>query len=118
MIYNDGVNIDENKRIIICPNCENESNNLNAVYCKICGTVLYNYCEGEPQYNYNDNSEETIYHKNDGDARFCEVCGKPTALFKNGFLKPWDEVINDIKAIVDDTFSDVASTNQNDEIPF
>lgn len=106
MIYDDGVQVDGNMRVVGCPRCENEVFNTNAGHCKICGLSLYNSCEGEPEFDYNRNQIDTIYHQNPGDARFCEFCGRPTTFNKAGILKPWDIVIE--KAI---NFSQTTHSN-------
>ncbi|GLB58978.1 hypothetical protein [Cytobacillus sp. NCCP-133] len=92
MIYDDGVQVDENMRVVECPRCENEVFSTNAGHCKICGISLYNVCEGEPEFDSNGYQIDTIYHQNPGDARFCESCGRPTTFNKTGILKPWDVV--------------------------
>ena len=92
MIYDDGVQVDENMRVVACPSCENEVFNTDAGHCKICGLSLYNVCEGELEFVFNGNQTDTIYHQNLGDARFCEFCGRPTTFNKAGILKPWDVV--------------------------
>lgn len=88
MFYNDGVDIDGNSRAILCPKCKNEEFSGKAEFCRICGTGLYNKCEGEWD-SYND---YLVQHDNPGNARFCETCGKPTLFFKEGFLKDWEQV--------------------------
>ena len=53
MIYDDGVQVDENMRVVECPRCENEVFSTKAGHCKICGLSLYNVCEGEPEFDSN-----------------------------------------------------------------
>lgn len=76
VLYNDGIETNENKRVIQCPVCENEAFTEGLYYCKICGTERYNYCRhpdcGQP---------------NDGNARYCRYCGSKTVYFKRGLLK-------------------------------
>ena len=62
-----------------------------AEYCRICGSPLFNLCEGEEIYDFNGNYEGLEQHKNFGNARFCEKCGKPTTYFKLKFLVPFNE---------------------------
>ena len=96
MNYNDGVPVDENKRVIICPKCSNETFSDDAEYCRICGTSLYNYCEGNEEdvpFGY----DGPIVHKCPGNARYCEICGSKTTYLKLGFLRPWDVVRNNIE---------------------
>ncbi|QGG47319.1 hypothetical protein [Heliorestis convoluta] len=92
MKYNDGFPMDENMRVTICPLCENNDFSTQAHYCKICGTKLLNECEGDPVYDNYGDIVDTVYHSNPGDARFCEICGKPTYFSNSVFLKPWQEV--------------------------
>ena len=92
MIYDDGVEMDNELKVIICPRCENESMSEGAEHCKICGLSLYNYCKGKWIENFN--YEEQGYlerHKNISDARFCETCGTPTTFFEEKILEPWGQ---------------------------
>lgn len=92
MIYNDGFSMDKNLRVNQCPKCGNEQFSEDAEFCRICGVSLFNYCEGEDIFDYNGNFDHTETHKNCGNARFCEKCGKPTIFFNQKFLFPYDEV--------------------------
>lgn len=89
--YEKGYVVDENMRVMNCPKCENEIFSTNASHCKLCGTQLYNKCEGTPEYDGFGNVVDHEYHNNPGNARYCETCGEPTYFFKQGFLKPWEE---------------------------
>ena len=87
MIYNDGVEYDaESLKVKICPVCQNEVFRPDAEYCIICGTSLYNNCEGEPDEGYNGERIYINIHKNPSNARYCEICGRPTYFFKNSIL--------------------------------
>jgi len=111
LIYGDGVELDENMKVLKCPLCDNEDFSENAEHCKICGTKVYNYCLGQEIYDYNGNFDDRIYHKNPSNARFCETCGNKTEFFQNKLLKPWDvyqNEINDFLGVPDDS----------DNIPF
>ena len=92
MIYNDGFEMDDNLRVRECPNCGNEQFSERADFCRICGTSLFNTCEGTDVFDDYGNFDHHEEHNNPGNARYCELCGKPTAFFKNGFLKPFKEV--------------------------
>lgn len=91
MYYNDGIPLNENNnRVIKCPICDNEEYSVTASFCKICGTELLNQCEG----SYEDNPDapwDKIFtkHINPGNARYCEICGKPTYFYKKGILKDY-----------------------------
>lgn len=92
MIYKDGYEVDENLRFIKCPRCGNEEFAPEAKYCRICGFPTSNDCDGSPAYDEFGNQEGFYIHKNYGNARFCEHCGKTTLLFKEKLLKPYNEV--------------------------
>lgn len=92
MIYNDGFPMDANLRVTECPKCGNEEFSKEADYCKICGTTLYNLCDGEDIYDYNGNFDHHEEPRNHGNPRFCEKCEKPTAFFNAKFLRPYSEV--------------------------
>ncbi len=123
MIYNDGLPMDENLRVTQCPKCGNEEFSRDADFCRICGTSLYNVCDGEDIYDYHGNYEGHENHKNLGNARFCEKCGKPTYFFNSGFLLPFDQVrdqltvkyLQEVPGAIaeEDPFS-----NDYDEMPF
>lgn len=104
MIYDDGVKMDEDMRVVECPRCGNEVFSDRAKYCKICGLQVYNYCEGETEYDYNGNVIDVHCHKNNGDARFCEICGQPTVFFKEELLRPWQVVKNERDEVVEVPF--------------
>jgi ribosomal protein L40E len=95
MIYDDGVEINENMQVRICPKCGNEQFSSNANYCRICGFSTYNWCEGRIIYNDFGNLEDIIRHENLGNSRFCEICGKPTLFLSEKILLPYDEVRED-----------------------
>lgn len=90
--YTDGVDYDERTlRIKSCPKCGNDEFGKNAEYCKICGTDLFNMCEGDIDQN---NWGEEIHintHANPSNARFCETCGKRTNFFIKGILPSYEE---------------------------
>ena len=88
MLYNDGVKMDDNKRVLICPQCENEGFDKEAEFCKICGHLLFNYCTGG-EYENGDFPVE-YKHPNVGNARYCEFCGAKTTFLNSGVLKAWD----------------------------
>ena len=90
MIYNDGVKTDENFRVLECPKCKNEEFSNDAEYCRVCGTKAYNYCSGEPEYDYHGNVINTLFHKNPSNARFCETCGNKTEFFEKKLLISWE----------------------------
>lgn len=92
MIYKDGYPMDSNLRVTVCPLCGNEEFSDDAVHCRICGTGLYNNCEGQRIYDEFGNYEDFVIHRNHGNARFCEKCGAPTAFAKANFLRPYLEV--------------------------
>lgn len=92
MIYEDGIEMDENGRAKSCPVCGNEQFSEDADFCRICGFAVYNLCEGIQIYDDFGNYEGIEQHKNAGNARFCEKCGQPTHFFKAKILRPFDEV--------------------------
>lgn len=95
MIYDDGVSMNNDQKVNICPRCENEIMSGDAEYCKICGLRLYNYCLGERMTDPNGNYPDYYrYHKNDSDARFCESCGAPTTFFEENILESWEKLWN------------------------
>ena len=92
MIYRDGYAMDNNLRFLKCPKCGNEEYSGDAKYCRICGVSSYNECEGSPEYDNFGNAIDFTIHKNAGNARYCEYCGKPTMLFNEKLLRPYIEV--------------------------
>lgn len=87
-----GIELDQNKRVVQCPKCCNEVHSEQAKFCKICGTLLYNLCNGIKVYDPFGNIVEYIDHINDGNARFCAECGSKTTFYKQEFLKDWKEL--------------------------
>lgn len=91
MIYNDGFETDENLRFVKCPRCGNEEFSSDAKFCRICGLPVFNECEGSQEFDSFGNVT-SFYHRNPGNARYCEQCGKPTMLYKETLLKPYKDV--------------------------
>ncbi|HHX23710.1 MAG TPA: hypothetical protein GX723_06835 [Thermoanaerobacterales bacterium] len=119
MIYDDGVEMNEDMRVSTCPRCENEEFSEEAEYCRICGLRAYNYCEGEPEYDWNGYQTDTHYHRNPSNARYCETCGNPTIFFKEKILRPWKDVNNELEAEDDSAFAEVVATADDpDDFPF
>lgn len=87
MIYN-GIELDKNKRVLVCPICNNEQIGVNDGFCKICGTRLYNFC-----INYNSEGLDycNLGKKLDGNARFCPYCGNKTYFLEKNILSPWKD---------------------------
>lgn len=94
MIFADGYEMDKNLRVLCCPKCNNEQFSDNAEFCRICGTPLFNYCEGEDVCDEMGNIDR-IRHKNYGNSRFCEKCGTKTVFFTKKFLQVFDELPRD-----------------------
>lgn len=93
MIYNDGVQTDEELRVKFCPRCENEVLSTHAEYCKICGLRLYNYCTGKiTEDPYHNSPLESEKHLNKSDARYCESCGESTLYGQENLLKTWEDL--------------------------
>lgn len=103
MIYNDGFPMNEDKRVTICPQCKNEQFSDNAEYCRICSTPLFNLCEGQDEWDEYGNNINTQYHRNLGNARYCEICGKATMYFKMKLLRPYTMVLEDYQENDSDT---------------
>lgn len=88
-------------RITACPVCGNKHFSDRALFCKMCGTPLYNDCVNEHEYD-----RECGAH-NDGDARYCERCGSETVFFSRGVLSSWEELQKE--------FGSVNTIQENDE---
>jgi hypothetical protein len=87
--FYDGIEVNEDKRVIYCPVCDNEIFSDHADFCKICSTPVYNVCEGEPITDIFGDVTGYTYHINDGNARYCTKCGKKTVFYTEGFLEDW-----------------------------
>lgn len=118
MIYDDDCSMDENLKVVECPLCDNEQFSENADRCRICGTKLYNYCLGQEIYDYHGNLEDTIYHKNPSNARFCETCGMQTEFFKQGLLKSWDKYRQEIDEMLGTDKENSSVPFTEDDLPF
>lgn len=116
MIYDDGFSMDDNLRVTKCPRCENKQFDDAAEYCRICGTPLFNMCEGQEEWDDFGNLVDRNYHKNHGNARFCEKCGRPTEFFRLKLLRPYNEVMDKYQ----NQYSERCPLNNNDsgELPF
>ena len=65
-------------RVLKCPVCGSADHEPDADYCILCGTNLTNLCAGtrDPE------TGERIRHSCPPGARYCGLCGKPTAYLK------------------------------------
>lgn len=115
MKYDDGFPMDDNLRVTKCPRCENEQFDNDAEYCRICGAPLFNICEGYRQQDSFGNVYDLEYHKNYGNSRFCEKCGKPTEYFRLKFLRPFNEVSEHYIKKYPEL---IAENNDDSELPF
>lgn len=116
MKYNDGFRMDDDLRVTKCPRCENEQFDADAEYCRICGAPLFNMCEGQEERDNFGNVYDYSYHKNYGNSRFCEKCGKPTEYFRLRFLRPFDEVTEQYIAQYSGLHND--NNEESDDLPF
>lgn len=92
MDYNDGIPYDpKTMRVRECPRCHNSQFQDNSLYCRICGLELYNICIGNEERDSWGNPIYSNQHKNPSNARFCEICGKPTVYNIRGILPQWNE---------------------------
>lgn len=123
MLY-DGIDLGNNLCVLECPKCKNEEFSKDCEFCRICGSRVYNKCEGE----WDDRDQYLIQHNNPGNARFCESCGKPTYFLKENFLKTWDKVqitedgedflsLDEVAATSDEFEISNSATNDGD-LPF
>ena len=86
--YPEHIKLDKYKRVVECPFCKSDGKYAKGDRCTVCGTYIFNYCS-----NYFKNIDDCT-NSNPGNSRFCEMCGKPTYFFEEGFLEPWEEEIN------------------------
>jgi hypothetical protein len=67
-----------------CANCEAESYRVESQFCLKCGTALP--AKNEMRYQNICTNQDCDWHKTKfiypDDARFCDVCGSPTAYAK------------------------------------
>lgn len=135
MKYNDGYELDENGRALICPRCGNEQigDSPEEQFCMICGTYLVNKCTNfEGKYVRGQEIEPPCGNIVPGNARFCPSCGAETTFFTDGLLQPWEEAkkkieqetkgkgIININKYQDESESDdfEGFTPLDDELPF
>lgn len=82
MIYSDGYETNDELRFIRCPRCGNEEYSVETKYCRICGMPAYNECEGNTDQDIYGNIIDIDTHRNAGNARYCEYCGKRRCYLK------------------------------------
>lgn len=76
-------------RFEFCPQCGNTVFSEKAEYCRMCGFHLYNECTNADEWV----TASDCGHRFLGDARYCELCGAPTTLFRRGVLLAWDAIV-------------------------
>jgi hypothetical protein len=111
MFYNDGVPFDENYKMTKCPICGNEEFSEKAIFCRICGSDIYNYCEGDVETDADGNEIHKNQHPCPSNARYCEICGKPTTFLKKNILVTY----KDFQAANEQTATDSSSTDTTAE---
>lgn len=94
MIYY-GIDVNENKKALICPKCDNEQVLEDGDYCKICGTYLVNRCSNIEGYETIDKFVPSCGKLADGNSRYCYYCGEKTTFYNNGFLDNWEKEKSD-----------------------
>ena len=80
MIYAEVFPMDHQRRVKVCPYCGNTNFPNQTPDCPACGHSRRNLCLGK----------SGSLHENDGNARYCAICGNKTRFFADGLLKAWD----------------------------
>jgi len=81
--YPDVTPMDRYKRALVCPRC-GKVIDTNSDNCPVCKTLLINYCSSY----FSDKANDCSF-ANPGNARFCEMCGKPTYYLDQRVLSEW-----------------------------
>lgn len=99
-IRNYKVDVDYDKetmRVKQCVRCGNTDFSESALYCKVCGLPLSNFCLG-------DDDNDIPPHINPPDARYCEHCGCETEYFGTYHaLRSYYEIMQEEDGDNDDT---------------
>ncbi len=77
------------RRMTVCPGCGMADHDPEANYCTRCGLSLTNECEGTDKAAPGRRGR----HPNPPFARYCLVCGKPTAYLKQNLLTEEGELL-------------------------
>lgn len=85
IIYPTEIQMDRYKRVLVCPVCHS-SKHFSGEKCTRCGTPIFNFCSGI--------HDDSCTYANLGNARYCEICGKPTIYYQRGLLESWNVVTN------------------------
>ena len=93
-IFYPGIAVNQNKRVVKCPECENITFSKEAQFCKICGTRTYNVCEGIYKTNTPRAVSDCYLNPTDGNARYCSDCSSKTTFYVKGFLSDWETIKN------------------------
>ncbi len=85
VVYPVGIPQDRYKRALACPKCGTALDRNETERCSICGTYVFNYCTG-----YFEPGGSECSYANPGNARYCEMCGRPTCYLAEKYLAEWD----------------------------
>ena len=86
--YLSAIPMDHYKRVTRCPRCYKDLLRCSGGCCPVCRLSIFNFCSG-----YTDEAADNLCdHANPANARYCEMCGRPTDYFLKGLMKPWEEV--------------------------
>ncbi len=80
--------MDQYKRTLICPSCNRDLSNITGERCHKCGTYIFNFCS---DFFHQDDGD--CSYANHGNARYCEMCGKPTYYFEKGHIRAWQDAL-------------------------
>ena len=95
--YPEEIKLDNYKRVYTCPLCRSAKVNTSGERCSICGTYIFNFCT-----SYFEGIRDECSCVNSGNARFCEMCGRPTYYYQKGFLQQWREALDQSSAAEED----------------
>lgn len=87
--YPEEIRTDCYKRVLSCPVCHSASVDASGERCSVCRTYIFNFCTSF----FEESSDECSY-TNPGNARYCEICGRPTYFYRKGLLHPWQEAFD------------------------
>lgn len=82
--YPDLIRLDRYKRALACPLCGMDLRDNKGERCSLCGTLIFNFCISYLR-------DGSCSFANPGNARFCEMCGRPSYYYEKGYIGPWQE---------------------------
>lgn len=89
--YQEEYENDSEWKMIRCPVCHKTTESDYGTNCPACDTPLFNECRESSLIRKIFLRKRSTIHKNAGNARYCETCGKETLFYQSLYLQDYED---------------------------